>query len=344
MAVWKMFRTSCAVVVACLGWATWAQAADSVRVGNETLSGQVTRMTKTEVVLAQPGGGTRTIPVNQIQWIAWDGEPAMLRSVRTAMEVSRYEDAIASLDRIKLDTIARPEIQQDIAFYRAAATAYLALRGTGSIDDAGKLVADFALNYPDNYHVWEATRLVADLLVAKGSVDKAVEYYNQIALAPWAEYKARAGMLSGWASLGAGRYDEAEKAFDNVLALQISGDDTPKVLAQIGKARCLIQKGQATEAISLIQEALKRPDLGENAEVMGRAYVALGLAYRKAGDAKRAIMAFLHVDLLYFNHAPSHIEALQNLVELWPQAKHPERAAEAAQVLKTRYGKEVKAN
>jgi len=318
-------------------------AADVVQQAGRGVSGRITQMTKTEVVI-ETTSGAQTIPVNQIQSIAWDGEPATLKNIRMAMQVSQYEDVISALDRIKIDSVTRPEIRQDIEFYRAAATAYLALRGTGSIDDAGKLVANFTINYPDNYHYWEATRLVADLLVAKGAVDKAVEYYAPLTQAPWPEFKAQAGTAVGWAYLTAGKVDEAEKAFDGVIALQISGDDSPKVLATVGKARCLVQKGQTDQAIPLIQEILKRPDLTENAEVMGRAYVALGLAYRKAGDAKRAIMAFLHTDLIYFRHSGSHIEALQNLIELWPQAGHPERAAEAADILKKQYGREISTN
>lgn len=328
------------LVVAVTFPALIVSAADVVQQGNQVVAGKITQMTRTEVVI-ETTSGPRTIPVNQIQSISWDGEPATLKNIRMAMQVSQYEDVITALERIKLDTVTRPEIRQDIEFYRAAATAYLALRGTGSIDEAGKLVADFALNYPNNYHVWEATRLVADLLVAKGTVDKAVEYYASLSQAPWPEYKAQAQTAIGWAYLGAGKIDEAEKAFDEVLVIQLSGDDTPKVLATTGKARCLAEKGQTEQAVALIQDLLKRPDLTENAEVMGRAYVTLGLAYRKANDAKRAIIAFLHTDLIYFRHSPSHIEALQNLLELWPQVGHPERAAEVAEVLKKQYGREI---
>ncbi len=336
----RAFVRTVSLVVAVTFPAVIASAADVIQLANQTVAGKITQMTKTEVVI-EATSGPRTIPVNQIQSISWDGEPATLKNVRMAMQVSQYEDVIAAVDRIKMEAISRPEIRQDIEFYRAAATAYLALRGTGSIDEAGKLVADFALNYPNNYHVWEATRLVADLLVAKGAVDKAVEYYATLNQAPWPEYKAQAGTAIGWAYLGAGKIDEAEKAFDEVIALQLSGDDTPKVLATVGKARCLAQKGQTEQAVALIQEVLKRPDLTENAEVMGRAYVALGLAYRKANDVKRAIIAFLHTDLIYFRHSGSHIEALQNLLELWPQVGHPERAAEVAEVLKKQYGREI---
>jgi len=90
--------------------------------------------------------------------------------------------------------------------------------------------------------------------------------------------------------------------------------------------------------VALIQDLLKRPDLTENAEVMGRAYVTLGLAYRKANDAKRAIIAFLHTDLIYFRHSPSHIEALQNLLELWPQVGHPERPRRWPKSLRSNMG------
>lgn len=327
----------CAAVSVFAAVDVWA---DVVRVGNENLNGKVTRMTRTEIVLEQ-GGNTRTIGVNQVQSIIWDNEPALLRSARTALEVSRFEDVLSILEKIKLDASARPEVRQEVEFMRAAASARLALAGTGSIDDAGKLVVAFLTNYPDNYHYWEATRLVAELLAAKGNIDKAIGYWETLAQAPWPEVQAQAGVDIGWAYLSVKKLDEAEKAFDQVLSLQISGDDTPRVLASLGKARCLALKGQTDQAITMVQDVLKRPDLTENAEIMGRAYTTLGLAYRQAGQIKQAIMAFLHVDLLFFRHAASHIEALQNLVQLWPQAQRPDRAAEAATVLKEQYGKEV---
>jgi hypothetical protein len=59
---------------------------------------------------------------------------------------------------------------------------------------------------------------------------------------------------------------------------------------------------------------------------------------RKAGRTKEALLAFLHVDVLYFTTPEAHAEALANLAELWEEVQKPERAVKARQVLQERYG------
>jgi hypothetical protein len=51
------------------------------------------------------------------------------------------------------------------------------------------------------------------------------------------------------------------------------------------------------------------------------------------------LLAYLHVDVLYFNSPKEHIEALENLIELWEEAQHPERAERETQRLEERYNR-----
>lgn len=317
-------------------WQTTALAVDTVVTSSEQVRGRITQMSPQEVTV-ETAAGPKTVPVNQILRITYDAEPAALGTARSNVETSRFEDALTALDRIAADSLRRPEIAQDVEFYRAYCRGKIALGGTGSPQEAGAAMVTFLASAPNSYHYWDACRIIAELLIAVKNYDKAVEYFAKIGEAPWPEYKIEGFQKSGWTYVLAGKFADAEAAFDKALAVPLSGDDSPKLLAAIGKARTMVEKGQADEAIATLQPILERPDLTENSEVMGRLYGTMGAAYRKAGKIKDAVIAFLHVDLLYFGHAPSHIDALRNLAELWPQLQHPERAAEAVDVLKEQY-------
>ena len=62
---------------------------------------------------------------------------------------------------------------------------------------------------------------------------------------------------------------------------------------------------------------------------MARAYNVLGTAQRQAGRTKEALLAFLHVDILYSSVPHAHAEALANLADLWQQLHRSDRAQRA---------------
>ena len=68
-----------------------------------------------------------------------------------------------------------------------------------------------------------------------------------------------------------------------------------------------------------------------------RAYNALGTALRKAGKPYDALLAFLHVDILYFASPEDHAEALANLAALWHEVHKTDRAIQAQETLRKRY-------
>jgi tetratricopeptide (TPR) repeat protein len=316
-------------------------------------SGDLVAMSKLEVTI-QVGDTKATVPVNEIESIRYSGEPSLLTPARTAVNLGRNEEAVEAMGNIDLTTVQRPEIKQDIQFYTALAKARIALAAADDegIREAGTLMIGFVGNGSDNYHYLEACEVVGDLLVAFREHAKAQQYYHQLEQAPWPDYKMRAAVAVGRAllaerrSLSAdGETEEAKKkldgalaSFENALAIQAEGPSAgrQRLAATLGKARCLAEAGQADEAVELVLDVIAKAN-PEEVQLHAQAYNTLGLAHLKAGRTKDALMAFLHVDILYFTSPSEHIEALENLIPLWKQVQKPQRADEAAKILSDRY-------
>lgn len=327
-----------------LAAAAWLAAApgaraDTIITADGRTTGQVTKITATEVTVEQ-AGITKAVPVNQIESIYFEDEPFALRNARTGCDAGRYAEVLEALERLNVDEIQRPEIKQDIAFYKALATGRAALGGSGKVLDAARLVKAFLDAHPNSFHYFEACELMGELAVAAGSHSGAVEYFGRLAKAPWPDYKMRAGVAIGRAYLNQGKPQEAQKTFQGVLELE--GDDEAaqrqRTAARLGLARCLAETSKPDEAIKLASEILDKSD-AEQADLNAQAYNVLGIAHRKAGRPKDALWAFLHVDILYPSETEAHVEALKNLIPLWKELQKPERAAEAERILKEQDGR-----
>ena len=148
----------------------------------------------------------------------------------------------------------------------------------------------------------------------------------------------RAGVAIGRALLAHGKNSQALDAFEKVLAYQ--GQDplsqAQNLAANLGKAAVLVAMKKNDEAVVLINSILNKAD-PEDAGNMARAYNILGNALRQQGKTKEAVLAFLHVDLLYPSLPDAHAEALYNLAKLWDDLHKTERAARARQVLEQQY-------
>ncbi len=317
----------------------WAQ--DSIRrVGAPVMQATVKKMSPLEVVVEQAGQEIK-IPVNEILGIVFQGEPAALNTVRTYATAGRYQDALDILNdpqKIPPEELDRPVLKQEAEFYKAYCLAKLALAGSADIQEAGKSLLSFVQNHAASYHFYEAQELLGNLLVAAGKYKEAEAYYRTVAKTPWPDYQIRAGVALGRLALAQNRIDDAEKIFETVLSISASGGQAElyRLEAQLGKARCLAEKGKTDEARKIVEDIIALAD-PEHQELHARAYNTLGAIERKAGRTKEALLAFLHVDVLYSANGEQHAEALANLVELWNQLHKPERATQARQILETRY-------
>jgi tetratricopeptide (TPR) repeat protein len=326
------------LAIAATGWAS-----DQVKTTakeKSLLFGQVTAVSPQAVTFQPTGEGSqaREIPVNEIVSIKFESEPLPLLRAREKMGEGEYGEASSALERISTEGVKRREILDEIAFSKAYCAAQLALAGDGNVADAGRQMVAFIKESPESYHYLQACELVGNLLASSGALDKAQEYYAILAKAPWPDYKMRAQIAIGRALLAQDKTVEAAKVFDEVIDSPATGDlaERQRMAAKVGKARCLAAAGQTAPAIKSLREIIDKAD-SDNVELHALAYNALGTALRKDGKPKEAVLAFLHVDLLYSSVQEAHAEALANLEQLFEQIHKPDYARRARQELDQRY-------
>jgi tetratricopeptide (TPR) repeat protein len=245
---------------------------------------------------------------------------------------------LTQLSKIDAANIERPEVLQDLAFYKAAAAARKALGGSGSAKEAGPLLIAFESKESGSYHYLEICQLLGDLLVAAGKPDAAQKYYDKLANSQLPEYKLKAGVLGGRALESQKKYAEAIAKYDSVINGDGDSADAKaqKLAATCGKATAMAATGKVDEAVKMVEEVISKADSGE-LELHARAYNALGSCYRSAGKSKEALIAYLHTDLLFAGFPEQHAEALAALSTLWAEADKADRAGQAKSLLKERY-------
>ena len=317
-----------------------AQTADRVVTTAGALSGRVTATDANEVQVEDRTGEIKKIPVDQIREVQFGAEPAELKSARSMLLRGRAADALEELAEIGANDLdgAEPILLDEVDYVRAAATARVALAAGADPREPGKLVADFVAKHPESHHAYDMQELLGDLLARAGRIDNALAAFGQLAKGPPA-FKVRAASARAAMLLDQGKYAEALGEYDAAVQIRTSDEASAaqKRAAELGRARCLAQLGKPEEAITLVQSVIQQAD-PEDGEVLGRAYNALGQAYRAvAGKEQDALIAFLTVDLVYNKAPENHAEALYNLVDLWEKGANAERSREARSTLETSY-------
>ncbi|MGD9721705.1 MAG: hypothetical protein AB7O59_05540 [Pirellulales bacterium] len=315
-----------------------ALAADRIKLaaGNQA-TGTITEITPTKITV-ELGATKRDHAVNEIDTVTFDGEPNELTQARFAIAAGRNDDALALLAKIDAKAVKREAIAEDVAFYKASAAARQALAGNGSIADAGRQLVGFEKSHKNSFHYFAACELLGELLAAVNRADQAEAYFTKLAAAPWPEYKTKAALQLGRALVSQKKYDAANARFDEVLSASGADPQMPrlKLAASLGKAAAAAGAGQHEQAVKSIEEVIAKAD-AEDQELYARAYNLLGNCYLAAGKKQDALLAFLHVDLLYPRFAEQHAEALANLAKLWGEVDKADRAAQAQSLLKEKY-------
>ena len=240
----------------------------------------------------------------------------------------RYAEALAALGRIKEEAEPPGNPAGHRVLQGPVRPPSWRWAGAGKIADAGQMMKAFADANPKSYHYFEASEIVGDLLVAIRQYAAATEYYARLEKAPWPDYKMRAGVASGRALLAQGKTDEAWRLRQGDRhrgrrAMRPSGNAWPPPSE---RPPSWSRSKKPDEAIKLIEEVLKTDRhrrQSEQVPLMARAYNVLGTAHRQAGRTKEALLAFLHVDLLYSGVPDAHAEALANLADLGTRSTRP---------------------
>lgn len=305
--------------------------------GSTKILGTITSVSKTEVTI-KTASGEKTVPANQIARLNLANEPSELRQARQALIGGQYEQAIENLQRGELPDDAADLIRQEWKYCLASAKAQLALRGGANAKESLALMLDYLKTEKDTYRFYPAVELLGQLAEVTGANEEAVKYYQQLRKAPWPEYAVRPSILIGRALRSQGKYQEALAQYDEALKATASDPATlrQQTLARIGKAASAAELGQAAESIQTLEDIIAKNDPNDQ-ELFAEAYLALGTAYRQSQKPLDAILAYLHIDLLFYSQQDAHAQALYHLTNLWPQLQQPDRAVEARKLLNTRY-------
>jgi tetratricopeptide (TPR) repeat protein len=321
--------------------ATAASALDQIKTTNKEKSvirGHIITMTSQEVEIEVSGGLRDKVPVNKIINIFFEDEPTQFAAVRDYMSKGDYPQAAATLEKTSSEDAKTKNIGTEVEYLKALCAARLALGGNGDIAAAGGQMNAFIKTYPNSHHYYEANEILGNLGIAARSYDRAAGFFAELAKAPWPDYAMRANVGTGRALLAQGKTAEAAKAFDEVLSSGAAGDlaEDQRMAAQLGKARCLAAGQKTDQAIKMVEGIIAKAD-AENADLLAQAYNTLGAALRKAGKNKEAVLAYLHVDLLYPQLPDAHAEALANLAELFTEEHKADHAARMRNTLKENY-------
>jgi tetratricopeptide (TPR) repeat protein len=294
-------------------------------------------MTK-EAVTLDMSGIARPFPVNEIVRVTFIGEPTELGSARNAITQRNYRVALQELQKIAGQPQDNPFVAADVAYYKALATARLAMTEGGDKPAALKALFEWVRSNPNNYHFYQAAEVLGDLAVATGDYAEAAKYYGGLSLAPWGDYQMRGNNAVGRALVSEKKFADALTKFDAVIASDLSTPEASeqKQLASVGRAVCLAETGKPDEGLAILNDIIAKNDPAEVA-LFARAYNALGNCYLKVNRPKDALRAFLFTDILFYADAESHAEALYRLSKLWNDVNRSDRAVQARNTLRERY-------
>lgn len=319
----------------------WAQAqGDTIYLYKGTpVRGTITKMSPDEVTVSATAG-ERPIPVGEIKYIVYQDEPNELSAGRKSIFEKNFNQAINELKKADPAKAGREVIAQDIEFYRAVALVRSAMGEGGDKAAAESAILNAVKVCGQNYHFYEAAEVAGDLAMASGKFADASKRYSVIITraAKHPEMVVRARLADGRSLAAQKKYDEAKARYDEVLGDELNTPSVAslKLLANVGKAGCLTETGQAAEAIKALETIIEKNDPSD-APLFARTYVALGNAYVKADKPKDAIMAFLCVELLYAGESEALAESLYNLAKLWDKVNRADRALSARNTLRDRF-------
>lgn len=319
-----------------------AAAIDNVtRKREKNLTGEVSAVSKTEVSVKvkTPKEDTIKVAANDVESIAWTGEPPEFNLARGDEKGGRFARAIEGYTKsLAANKASNPLVKTDLEYVIARTTAKIALSDASKIDEAIKKLEDFRSKNGEHYRYYEAVGFLGQLYMAKKDFIKAQTAFDQLGKAPWKETQMASRINSGKLAQADNKTEDALKAFDEVIAMKAEGpqEESQRQEAMLGKSRILVVQKSYDEALKLLDEVIAKA-AAEDAKVQAEAYIRQGDCLREQGKDNDALLAYLHVDVLFPSEKLLHAEALFHLSRLWEKVGQKGRATETRERLETEF-------
>ncbi|WP_337177600.1 tetratricopeptide repeat protein [Paludisphaera sp.] len=294
--------------------------------------GTVTAETPAEVTVSL-GATTIVVPTDQIESIEYQGQPAAMQLGRTNADAGRVEEAVAQYQKAATEAAGKPFVVEAARFGEASLLAGEALAEPGRVKDAVSRLTAFLQAHPRGRHVVAAREALARVQLNAQDFKGAEANLAELAKLPAGA--DRAAVLKARLLAKSGDPQAAVDELDRLAAAAPEGSPR-RVELELVKAEALVAASRYDESETLVRQVIAAAP-AEDFAVQSRAYNALGDCLAAAAKPKDALMAYLHVDLLYAKDKQEHPRALRRIEELFRKMGQLPRADEYERRLKQEY-------
>lgn len=334
------------VVAACAGLAggitggvAWAQLETVVKLDGSRVTGKMVEMSAAEVSIERNRQTTKIL-VQEIDHIRFSDEPTRMNQVRERISGRQFEQAAKELAGMSWEGL-RPETVLDGMYYSALVKAELALTGVpgNSLSDAVGLLRRFQESGKNHFQYNRGTLLYGQLAFSADRLPLAIETFQSLTGVPDKVTALQAHLELGNALLLEKKYGDAAQAykkateFDLADAQSLRLKQTARIMGHVADAGA----GNIDAAVAAIQ-AIIANESPDDVYLNAMAYNALGRLQFQANQPRDAELSYLHTELLFAANSQAHSEALFYLIKIWSDAGKTDRATEAREKLKGRYG------
>lgn len=304
----------------------------------EIIRGELTALEETSVVIRRSNDEEVRISPDDIRDIRFHREPPALQTARSNERSGEYSAAIEQLREVQAEYEGSDQrVVTELEFLIARCQAHLAFNDPARAPAAIDTLKVFLQRHPNSYRILEAKLLQARLLMASDR-PQANSLLDQVRNGGVDGFAAQSGIVLGQTLLSENKAQQGLQIFGDVIK---QSQNKPALLvahfdAQIGRAQCLQQLSRFEEAVKMLETVIDAvPE--DQSSTLAKAWNQLGDCERQQDHTKAALLAYLHVDLLYPEVAEAHAQALHYLGSLWHAAGHPARARDAQSRLQTQY-------
>ena len=294
--------------------------------------GDIQSESATEVTI-KLGNNVQTVPTEQIASISYQLSPASVALAETRENANALADAAELYKKAAAEATGKPFVQQAAQFNQARLVAELALNDPSKTADAVKLLQAFAKANASSRHIVPTLEVLARLQLNKGDFVQAERSITELSKLPGSA--DRAAVLRARINSKKGNHEQAVQDLDALIKGAAEGSLRQRE-ARLAKAESLAALKKYAEAESEAKAVIKALP-AEDVQGQSAAYNTLGDCLRAANKPKDALRAYLHTEILYSKDKEQHPRAMANIVKLWRELKHDDRADEVLQKLKQDY-------
>jgi tetratricopeptide (TPR) repeat protein len=319
-----------------------ADAADQVtrRSDRVVLRGELTELSTTALKMKLQNGQDAEIPVSEVLAIRFDMEPPTLVQAQSNERSGALATALEKYKQIQGEYSGDDKrVVTELKFLIARTQVRMAQANPADFAAAEKAIGTFRSESRTNFRYLEATLLEAELLAGDAArADAAKKLLEEVQGTSVKGFRLQAGVQLGLLLLSGKDTEGAQAAFEKVV--QESAGDALAASAmfdgQLGKALCQKTAGKPDEALATLADVFTKASESET-KTLARAWLLKGDCFREKGLPKDALMAYLHVDVLYSSEPGPHAESLYHLATLWGPAGYQNRADDARARLTNSY-------